>query len=104
MDLTAVLVATTIPRLILAFVNVSTKPLVIFVPRSKFNVYTRLHMMVANVSRIRVRDISTNADGTTLNTKDSPSANINASNGATTVVFPAPMIICLTLETSTFKC
>ena len=40
-------------------------------------------------------------DGTTLNTKDSPSDNINASNGATTVVFPAPMIICLTLETST---
>ena len=53
-------------------------------------------MIVAKVSRIRVLLISTSARGTTDNTSESPSASMSARSGATTVVFPAPIIICFT--------
>jgi hypothetical protein len=45
--------------------------------------------------------ISTSAFGTTDSTKDLPSARIRANNGATTDVFPAPMIICFTYAVRT---
>mmetsp|Transcript_47132 Transcript_47132/g.111093 ORF Transcript_47132/g.111093 Transcript_47132/m.111093 type:complete len:219 (+) Transcript_47132:1483-2139(+) len=55
-------------------------------------------MMLAKVSRICVRDISSSAFGTTDSTNADPSASISVISGATTVVFPAPMIICLTFD------
>ena len=42
-------------------------------------------------------DISSRALGMTCVTSDCPSASIRVSRGPTTVVFPAPMIICCTL-------
>ena len=57
----------------------------------------RFTMMVLKVSRMSLRDISTSALGTTLSTSESPSARMSASSGATTVVLPAPMIICFTM-------
>mmetsp|Transcript_24231 Transcript_24231/g.49041 ORF Transcript_24231/g.49041 Transcript_24231/m.49041 type:complete len:271 (+) Transcript_24231:473-1285(+) len=67
------------------------------VERSNFIVYTRFVMMLAKVSRICVRDISSSALGTTESTSEEPSASMSVMSGATTVVFPAPMIICFTL-------
>ena len=55
-------------------------------------------MIVAKVARSRARVISRSALGTTDTTKLSPSASMSANNGATTVVLPAPMIICFTVD------
>ena len=48
--------------------------------------------------RITLRVCSNNAVGITCVTSDSPSASISANNGPTTVVLPAPMIICCTRD------
>mmetsp|Transcript_5090 Transcript_5090/g.12332 ORF Transcript_5090/g.12332 Transcript_5090/m.12332 type:complete len:336 (+) Transcript_5090:4625-5632(+) len=64
--------------------------------RSKENVCTRLGITRVKRARITFLDISKRDVGTTRVTREFPSASISESIGATTVLFPAPMIICRT--------
>ena len=101
--LSVVGVATTIPRFRTAFSKLLLIDGLTSVDLSKSRVYMRLVIIVLKVSRIVVLLISTKAFGTTDNTRCFPSATIKANNGATTLVLPAPMIICFTFDLSLFK-
>ena len=61
--------------------------------RENSNVYTGLRISDENFSRITDRENGSSAPGTTCVTSARFDVSISASNGATTVVFPAPIII-----------
>mmetsp|Transcript_10210 Transcript_10210/g.31422 ORF Transcript_10210/g.31422 Transcript_10210/m.31422 type:complete len:282 (-) Transcript_10210:938-1783(-) len=66
--------------------------------RSNCSVYTVLVTIAEKRLRSTLRLCSSSAVGITCVTSFSPSARISASSGPTTVVLPAPMIICWTRE------
>jgi hypothetical protein len=81
-------VATTTPLFAAAFSKLLVMLGLTKFDRSNYRVYISFNMMTAKVSLSRVLLISTSALGTTLKTKDFPSATISASRGATTEVLP----------------
>mmetsp|Transcript_70148 Transcript_70148/g.123670 ORF Transcript_70148/g.123670 Transcript_70148/m.123670 type:complete len:207 (-) Transcript_70148:7862-8482(-) len=58
----------------------------------------RLRMTEENIRRSTDRENSSSGLGTTSMTRPCPSASMRASRGLTTVVLPAPMIICFTRD------
>mmetsp|Transcript_95047 Transcript_95047/g.204059 ORF Transcript_95047/g.204059 Transcript_95047/m.204059 type:complete len:338 (-) Transcript_95047:413-1426(-) len=89
--------ATTTPRCIFAnssFSAISCTGPTSSCVRSKVSVKTRFAKGAPKTSRSTFRVMSSKAEGIVCNTAVLPSARQRASMGPTTVVFPAPMIIC----------
>ena len=95
---TVVGVQITTPRLLTLAQSLRYIPEEISVERSKVRVYIRLCMIELKVERITDRENSSKAGGTTWTIRFLPSPSNRVSRGQTTVVLPAPMIICFTAD------
>mmetsp|Transcript_23395 Transcript_23395/g.64392 ORF Transcript_23395/g.64392 Transcript_23395/m.64392 type:complete len:207 (+) Transcript_23395:4959-5579(+) len=95
-DLIVEAVQRTTPRVARAECSFSTVCQVSSEQRSKTRVKTRFRIMDEKVARRVAFDCSSRACGMVCITSVSPSPNMRASSGPTTVVFPPPISICLT--------
>ena len=98
MDLMLLGVVTTMPRDCFACWNLDKTSLSISVERSQLKQKICFCTTHEKVPRRMVRVKSSNAGGTTWITRLRLSASIKARSGPTTVVLPAPMIICFTID------